>query len=54
MESNMPYKCNQIYNYITLRGYTHIDSASYYKNGNDIRVPKREDFFITSKIASYE
>ncbi|CAK55890.1 unnamed protein product (macronuclear) [Paramecium tetraurelia] len=35
-------------------GYTHIDSASYYQNGKDIRVPKREDFFITSKIASSE
>ncbi|CAD8048483.1 unnamed protein product [Paramecium sonneborni] len=35
-------------------GYTHIDSASYYKNGQDIRVPQREDFFITSKIAPQE
>lgn len=35
-------------------GYKHIDSASCYRNGKDIRVPKRDEFFITSKIAPQE
>lgn len=35
-------------------GYRHIDSASIYRNGRDIRVPKREEVFITSKIAPQE
>ncbi|CAK90783.1 unnamed protein product (macronuclear) [Paramecium tetraurelia] len=40
--------------YALQAGYTHIDSASCYRNGKDIRVPKREDIFITSKIAPQE
>lgn len=47
----MHYKCTIN---INVSGYTHIDSASVYKNGKDIRVPKREDVFITSKISPQE
>ncbi|KAM3135470.1 hypothetical protein pb186bvf_012489 [Paramecium bursaria] len=47
-------KCVEGVKYALEIGYKHIDSASSYKNGQDIRFPNRKDIFLTSKISTSE